>query len=220
MGGGRNKVFRRLQGRPLLQYTLSAFQCAPQVRRIVVVTREEDRPPLDALIQEAGLSKAAGHYAPGGASRADSVLSGLAYLQQAGAPSWVLVQDAARPFVRHAMIQGSLEAARRTGASVVAIPVRDTVKEAGEEALLVRTLDRRRLWQIQTPQTFRFDLLWEAYQRIPPGDRSGWTDDAMVLEAQGVYAAIVPGDWTNLKITTPEDLLWAEMILERQPFSP
>ncbi len=217
MGGGPNKLLRSLAGQPLLSYTLAPFQAAAEVRRIVLVVREEDREAIDALARERGFTKALGHYASGGACRADSVRSGLDFLQRAGAAEWVLVQDGARPFVRASMIRDSLQAAGRTGAAVVALPVRDTIKEANDERLAIRTLDRRRLWQVQTPQTFRFALLWEAYQKLPPGDHSHWTDDAMVLEAQGTSAAIVPGDVTNLKVTTRDDFAWAEFLLNHHP---
>lgn len=217
MGGGSNKLLLPVAGKPLLAHTLAPFQAAPEVRRIVLVVRDSERAALQRLLGREGFSKAQGHFACGGESRADSVCAGLDLLDRLGPPEWVLVQDGARPFVRQSMIRDSLRAAAATGAAIVAIPVQDTIKEADEEHRAARTLDRRRLWQVQTPQTFRFALLREAYRRLPPGDRSRWTDDAMVLEAQGTPAAIVPGESTNLKVTTPDDLAWAEFLAGRHP---
>lgn len=215
MGGGRSKLLRPLGGKPLLAYTLSPFEQAEEIRRIVIVCRADDRDEIKALVRTYRISKAAGFLPPRGAARADSVYAGLSYLKANSAPDWVLVQDGARPFVEIGLIRVSIQSARETGAAVVAIPFKDTVKEANAKGFLARTLDRERLWRIQTPQTFRFDLLLNAYEHLPEGDRSRWTDDAMVAEAQGIHAAIVPGSDSNLKITTPEDFAWAEFLLSR-----
>lgn len=217
MGGGSSKLLLPLAGKPLLAWTLAPFQASPKVRRVVLVIRDSDREATSALVRREGLTKAQGHYAAGGACRADSVASGLDFLHRQGPAEWVLVHDGARPFVRPRMIEESLQAAEATGSAIVAIPVQDTIKEADAQRFAMRTLDRRRLWQVQTPQAFRFTLLWEAYRKLPPGERSRWTDDAMVLEAQGTPAAIVPGNVTNLKVTTRDDLLWAEFLLSRHP---
>ncbi len=216
MGGGRSKLLRPLGGKPLLAHTLAPFQQAQEIRRIIIVCRAEDRDEIQALVQTYRIDKAAGFLPPGGAARADSVQAGLSYLKGNSAPDWVLVQDGARPFAEGPLIRASLEAARATGAAVVATPVKDTVKEADARGFLSRTLNRERLWRIQTPQTFRFELLLSAYENLPEGDRSRWTDDAMVVEARGIPAAIVLGNDHNLKITTPEDFDWAEFLLHRR----
>jgi len=216
MGGGRSKLLRPLSGKPLLAHTLAPFQQAEEIRRIVIVCRPEDQAEIKTLVQTYRIDKAAGFLPPGGSARADSVQAGLSYLKANCPPDWVLIQDGARPFAEGALIRASLDAARTTGAAVVATPVKDTIKEADARGFLSRTLNRDRLWRIQTPQTFRFELLLSAYESLSEGDRSRWTDDAMVVEARGIPAAIVLGSDYNFKITTPEDFDWAEFLLQRR----
>jgi 2-C-methyl-D-erythritol 4-phosphate cytidylyltransferase len=130
MGGGRSKLLRPLGGKPLLAHTLAPFQQAEEIRRIAIVCRAEDREEVQALVQPYRIDKVSGFLPPGGAARSDSVYAGLSYLKANSAPDWVLVQDGARPFAEETLIRASLEAARITGAAVVATAVKDTVKEA------------------------------------------------------------------------------------------
>lgn len=215
MGGDSNKVLHSLGGRSLLAWVLDAFQRSNEIRRIVLVGRPEERETFNRLVQEGGFEKALGHWAEGGSCRAESVHSGLTFLKNIGAPDYVLVHDGARPFVTTGLIQRCLEIAVRSGAAIAATAARDTIKEVDESLIVIRTLDRKRLWLIQTPQVFHFEWLWDAYTQLAPGDWSKWTDDAMVYEASGRPVTIVPGESTNQKITTPEDLLWAEALLQR-----
>ena len=215
MGPGPSKVLRLIAGKSLMAHTLEVFQHSPLIRRIVVVGRESDQPQVEELIEAGGFSKAQGHWCPGGAHRAGSVHNGLKKLHSLGSPDWVLIHDAARPFLPSHLIKASLEAARSTGASIVALPVKDTIKEADTERLVVRTLDRTRLWQMQTPQTFRFDLVWSCFESSSGQEQAVWTDDGMAVENQGVQPVLVPGDVCNFKITTPEDMLYAEFLLHQ-----
>jgi 2-C-methyl-D-erythritol 4-phosphate cytidylyltransferase len=137
----------------------------------------------------------------GGAERQDSVWLGL---HAAGAPEWVLVHDAVRPFITPELVARVLAGAARTGAATCGLPVRDTVKRV-QEALVESTLDRAGLWLVQTPQAFRRELLWEAHDKARRDGYAG-TDDAVLVERLGGRVAMVPGLAENLKITTPEDL--------------
>ena len=146
----------------------------------------------------------------GGASRDRSVRNALARVHEAAA--LVCVHDTVRPCVRAADIDAVFDAARRTGAAILAEPVHGTVKQVSPDGLIEKTVCREGLWQAQTPQVFDKDLLLKAYDR--PAD--GVTDDAQVVEAAGHEVTIVPGPATNIKITTPTDLALAEAILRHE----
>jgi 2-C-methyl-D-erythritol 4-phosphate cytidylyltransferase len=124
----------------------------------------------------------------------------------------VVVHDAVRPFVTEDLIEQSIQAARKGGGAIVAIPMKDTPKQAGPDRQIQRTLDRNELWLAQTPQTFRRDLLLEAYEKAAIEGLQA-TDDAALVERLGHKVGIVTGTWENIKITTPEDLVLAEAIL-------
>jgi 2-C-methyl-D-erythritol 4-phosphate cytidylyltransferase len=146
------------------------------------------------------------HRVPGGRRRQDSVREGL----KAGGCDWVVVHDGARPLVTPQLIEAGLAAAQETGAAVCALPAQDTVKRVDEEGRVVRTLDRRRLWLVQTPQVFRYDMLLDAHER----SRQPATDDAALVERLGQEVRVFPGSPRNLKVTTPDDLALAEALLK------
>ncbi|HEU4759533.1 MAG TPA: 2-C-methyl-D-erythritol 4-phosphate cytidylyltransferase [Dehalococcoidia bacterium] len=207
--GGVDKLFAPLAGRPLLAHTLAAFAACPAVDRLVLVlssaSLERGRALLDEVAPGRGWRVCAG-----GARRQDSVRLGLAAL---GACEWVAVHDGARPLVTPELIRGGLEAACETGAAVPAVPLADTVKEAGPDGLVVRTLDRSRLYAVQTPQVFRYDLFFRAHREVT----AGVTDDAAMLEALGLPVKLFPGDRNNIKVTTPEDMRFVEALLKTEP---
>lgn len=193
--------------RPLLACALAAFQGCSAVGQIVVVTAAEALERARDLVRDEVLGKVRAVVA-GGARRQDSVRAGLAALDRC---DWVSVHDGARPLVTPDLIERGLEEARATGASSCALPVPDTVKEEDDDSCVARTLDRSRLWLGQTPQTFRYDLLVEAYQRA--GSDVDVTDDAVLVEALGVRVRLYPGSPRNLKVTTPDDLAIAKALL-------
>ncbi len=206
--GGLDKLFAPLGGQPLLARTLTAFQeCAP-VRRVVLVLAAENLARGLALAEEEGLSKVR-TVCLGGRRRQDSVWEGLECL---GPCDWVVVHAGARPLVTPQLIEEGLAAARETGAAVCALPAQDTVKRVDEQGRVLSTLDRRRLWLIQTPQVFRYDILREAHER----SRRAATDDAALVERLGHRVQVYPGSPRNLKVTTPEDLALAEALLKSQ----
>jgi 2-C-methyl-D-erythritol 4-phosphate cytidylyltransferase len=203
--GGPDKLFAPLGGRPLLAHTLAAFQDCPAVDRVVLVLAAESLAQGLALAEEEGFSKIR-TVCPGGRRRQDSVREGLEVL---GSCAWVVVHDGARPLVTPRLIEEGLAAAQETGAAVCALPAQDTVKRVDAQGRVLRTLDRRRLWLIQTPQVFRYDILRQAHKR----SRRPATDDAALVERLGHRVQVYPGSPRNLKVTTPEDLALAEALL-------
>ena len=148
---------------------------------------------------------------PGGKRRQDSVKNGMDALQKD--VDIVAIHDGVRPFVTKAMIEDSIHSAVRHGAVVLAMPVKDTIKISNPDGTVLKTLDRESLWQIQTPQTFQVNVIKEAYYRATEDGFIG-TDDASLVERLGVKVHILPGSYTNIKITTPEDLLLANLFLK------
>jgi 2-C-methyl-D-erythritol 4-phosphate cytidylyltransferase len=207
MGGQRPKAFLPLAGRPLLLRAAEAFEAAPEVEAIVAVVPASDQREARDLL--ASLRKVTA-VVPGGATRQDSVRAGLAALPD-GFDGIVLVHDAARALVATALISSVARAAAETGAAIPVLPLVDTIKRV-RDGLLQETLDRAELAAAQTPQGVRRALLEEALDRAAR-DGVTVTDEAMAVERLGRPVAAVTGSPRNLKITTPHDLRWAEMLL-------
>ena len=210
MGGGTPKQFLVLGGLPVLVHTLRVLERAKPVTEIILVVSESDREYcLREIVTSHGFGKVA-RLVTGGDERQDSVRRGLATV--ATEADVVLVHDAVRPFLTIDMVDRVIEKAAEYGAAVVAVPMRDTVKETQADGLIARTVDRSRLWLAQTPQAFRRALLEEAHQKaLVAGFQA--TDDAQLVERLGYPVAIVEGSVENLKITRPEDLSIGEAIL-------
>lgn len=208
MGGEVNKQLLHLAGRPVVEHSLQALLAVP-VEGVILVT---------APGEESCFARILGDFLPGnniiivagGDSRRDSVRQGLKALP-AGV-GLVVVHDGARPLVKPGLIRTTIEEARRWGASTLAVPVKDTVKLAGPDNLVLETLPRELLWQVQTPQVFNLHILLEAH-RAAERDAFEGTDDASLVERLGHPVKLVPGDYTNIKITTPDDIILAEKIL-------
>lgn len=219
--GGIDKLFAPVAGRPLLAHSVAAFQDCAVVERMVLVLASDNQENGRRLVSEQGFDKAI--VCAGGPRRQDSVRLGLEALRQGsgqamGPGDWVAVHDGGRPLVSADLILRGLQAAQQTGAAAPAVPLVDTVKEAGPDRLVVRTLDRSRLWAVQTPQVFRYDLLLRAHREVT-GDpsaalRAGFTDDAAMLEALGVPVMLFEGSRRNIKVTAPEDLEIARGMLD------
>ncbi len=218
MGAAVPKQFLELGGLPLLLYSLRAFAAVAEIGRLVICTRADYLEHTRKLAARHGFTDIL--VVVGGDSRQESVAHGLAALAASGDEiALVAVHDGARPLVTPDLIHRCLAAARRHGAAIAAIEVRDTLKRAEEESgsdspRIAATIDRAGLWQAQTPQVARFSLLQEALQRATADDFTG-TDEAALLERQGQPVALVRGDAANLKVTHPDDLLLAEALLIR-----
>jgi 2-C-methyl-D-erythritol 4-phosphate cytidylyltransferase len=207
MGAGRPKAFLELAGEALLLRAARVFDAAPSVSRIVAVVPEDEIAAARALL--APVRKLAA-VVRGGERRQDSVQQGLKQAT-AGFDGVVLVHDAARPLVDVALIEAVAREAAAVGAALPVVPVVDTVKRV-RDGLVVETLHREDLGAAQTPQGFRLALLVEAYEAA---FRDGLTvtDEAMAVERLGAPVRAVAGSPRNRKITTPEDLAWAEGLL-------
>ncbi len=205
VGAGHNKLLLELGGRTVLEHTLEVFRTHPCIRHIWLVVAPQDREAIATLT--AGMKV---RLVDGGARRQDSVHCALSQLQQADPPSHVLIQDGARPFTTHGLIDCILEACFAHGAAMPGIPLADTIRRVREDATEV--IDRSELLAVQTPQGFRLDWLWEASQQAQVRDWSV-TDDASLLENAGRRVQCVPGEPDNRKLTTPDDFEWAQLKL-------
>lgn len=212
--GGRDKLWIALADRLILARTIDIFAASPLISLIVLVLHSERLPDARALCEREGWEKIAA-LVPGGARRQDSVRAGLDVLAEiAPETPWVMIHDGARPLVTPAMLAAGLEAAWRHQAAVAAVPVKDTIKLV-QDGLIHATPPRSQLWAVQTPQIFAFSLIHQAHHshHCTQNDTEV-TDDAALLERQGHPVAIFPGSYLNVKITTEEDLLFAEAFLQ------
>jgi 2-C-methyl-D-erythritol 4-phosphate cytidylyltransferase len=207
MGADRPKAFLELGGQPLLLRAARAFDDAPSVELIVAVVPERQVEEAQGILRSLATDVVV---APGGPRRQDSVLEGLKQMPD-GFDGVVLVHDAARPLVDVGLIEDVARAAAEEGAALPVLPVVDTVKRL-QEGRVVGTLDREELGAAQTPQGFRLDLLVSAYEAAFR-DRVSLTDEAMAVERLGVPVRVVRGSPLNRKITTPQDLAWAESLV-------
>ncbi len=205
---GMDKMFISLSEKPLLAWSVDVCQSCEMVDQIVVVLNESTLDLGWTLVAERGWSKVV-EVCLGGDRRQDSVRQGLNKLKGC---DWVVIHDAARPFLTLDLIRDGLEAAQPTGAAVVAVPVKDTIKLGGSDMMVKGTLNRQELWAVQTPQVFRFDIIAKAHEQIE-GD---FTDDASMVEQLGYKVKLYMGSYDNIKITTPEDLALAELIVRKK----
>lgn len=201
---GRPKQMLPLAGKPVLVRTIEAFQQVPAVEEIVVVTPPENRPTLTTYFTNL-------IFADPGDTRLNSVKNGFAKVSAGAAV--VAVHDGARPLVNPAHIAACLQAAKQDGAAVLAVPVKDTTK-IGQDGFVAQTLDRAALWAAQTPQAYRREILAEALEKF--GHQTQATDESQLVEKLGVKVRLVLSDYKNNKITTPEDLIFAEALLNQQ----
>ena len=207
-----HKQYLMLAGKPVLYYALKAFEESSVSDIILVVGAGEDIYCRESIIEKYGISKVR-QIVEGGKERYDSVYEGL---KAARGTDYVLIHDGARPLVTEEIIKRSMETVRTYEACVVGMPVKDTIKIVGENGFAEGTPDRNRLWQIQTPQSFRYEMILDAYEKIIAQGNKTATDDAMVLEwASLKRVKVVEGSYQNIKITTPEDLLTAEAYLKQ-----
>ena len=207
--GGINKLLESLDGIPVLVRTLTALERAQRVDSIVIATREEDLITVSQLCKTYGITKCK-KVIRGGEDREHSVL--LAALEAEPDTELLAVQDGARPLVSPALIDRVIEAAQRCGAAAPAIPVKDTIKTVREDGAVEETLERSHLRAVQTPQVFEASLLKAALQAALE-EGAVLTDDCSAVERLGKVVYLIEGEETNLKITTPTDLILAEALL-------
>ena len=211
------KQYLLLNGEPVLVHALRAFEMSGMDTIILVTGADEVEFCRKDIVETYGFSSVK-QVVPGGKERYDSVWNGLCALKAAGFPEdgIVLIHDGARPLVDGEIIARAVDGACSYSACVAAMPVKDTIKVADADRFSESTPDRSTLWQIQTPQAFRFELIYRAYEKIfaPGADRSHITDDAMVVELMtDTKVKFVEGSYSNIKVTTPEDMVIAEALL-------
>lgn len=206
---GQDKLFATLGGIPVLVHTLRALESCPSIGEIIVVTRPDHLVEVGKLCREAALYKVSKVVA-GGATRTESVLAGVKAVGEEY--PLVAIHDGARPLVSREVVEDAIAAAATGSAAAPAVPVKDTVKEA-ECGIVTATPDRSRLFAVQTPQVFDTDLIRTALTRAVE-EGATLTDDCGAVERMGVPVALTQGSYTNLKITTPEDLAVAEALLD------
>ena len=206
------KQFLEIQGHPVLYYSLKCFQESPLIHDIIIVTGEDMISYCKReIVERYQLTKVSAVIA-GGKERYDSVYAGLCECRDC---EYVLIHDGARPFVTEEILERGLQKVKETGACVIGMPSKDTVKLSDEEGYVKETPNRRCVWTIQTPQIFSYSLIRGAHASIRQKDMSKITDDAMVVEQEtGIKVALAEGSYQNIKITTPEDLDIAEAFLK------
>ena len=210
MGGAVPKQFLALGGEPLVVHSLRVLQRSPAIDQIILAVPQTDLDYcLNDLAVRFGFSKIR-RVVAGGKERQDSVRHALEHVPED--TQIVVVHDAVRPFLTEHMVTGVVEAARREGGAIIALPMRDTVKQVGMERRIERTVDRKPLWLAQTPQAFRRDWLLNAHRKAH-AEGVHATDDAFLFEWAGHPVVVVEGSGENIKVTRPEDMVIGEAIL-------
>lgn len=209
MGAGQNKLFLELRNVPILIHTLRVFEEDPKCKHIVLAVKKEEQVFIEQLLIKYSITKVAA-ITEGGAERQHSVYACLKASPDQGI---VLVHDAARPFIKQEVIHRLVQTAMQSGAAVAAVRAKDTMKKA-QNGIIQETVDREILWIIQTPQAFQFSLLEKA-EKLANEDGFLGTDESMLVERLGKQVYIVESTYDNVKMTTQEDLLFGEVILNK-----
>ncbi|MDH5203708.1 MAG: 2-C-methyl-D-erythritol 4-phosphate cytidylyltransferase [Nitrospirota bacterium] len=217
-GPGSNKPFQTLHGKPLLVWSLEIFEAIDEIVETIPVLKEEDREKGQKVFEDYNLSKIK-KIASGGKERQDSVYNGFKLIEDN--KCIVLIHDGVRPLIEKHLIQevikeanGSNEGLKDYDGVVLGVPLKDTIKEA-EAGIIKKTLMRDSLWSIQTPQVFPYNTIVRAYEKSM-NENFYSTDDAALVERYGGKVKIIMGSYTNIKITTPEDLAIAEFLLSKR----
>jgi 2-C-methyl-D-erythritol 4-phosphate cytidylyltransferase len=211
------KLLVKINSTPLIIHCLKVLNAHPLISEIILVVNKKQQRQLIRKLRPYGLRKIS-CITCGGRRRQDSVYKGLECVGKQSA--LVLVHDGARPFISRAIVTQAIKEAARTGAAIVAVPVKATIKEGYRlqatgysKNIVNRTLERDKLWEVQTPQVFRKEVILRAYRKFGHLDV---TDDATLVEKLGIKVNLVRGLYNNIKITTPEDLILAEAICQAQ----
>ena len=209
MGGGFNKNFLELEGEPILIRTLKTFSLVERVNFLIVVAAAHEVEMVEKLLHGSENLKP-WRVTVGGSERQYSIANGLKLLPDDA--EIILVHDAARPLISARVIDNVIDAAEKFGGAIAAVPVKDTIKVVDAEEFVRYTPPRKDLVAVQTPQGFRREILLQAYSKAAEEKFLG-TDDASLVERLGMKIKIVTSSYTNIKITTPEDIHIAETIL-------
>lgn len=203
------KPLARINSKPVIIYSLETLSRHPLVKYIILVVNSKNSKSIIKEVKKLRIKKIE-KIIQGGRRRQDSVLNGLKALDND--THLVLIHDAARPFIDKDTLSGVIKTAKESGAAIVGVPVKSTIKRISDKFIVKETIERKGLWEIQTPQVFKKDLILRAYKKFGKTDV---TDDAMLVERLGEKVSVVLGSYNNIKITTPEDLKLAKAITKR-----
>lgn len=206
---GYNKIFFAFK-KPLICYTIEAFENTECVDEIIIVRAKNEGREFEEIIKKNKYKKVF-KIIEGGKTRQDSSRLGVESAREA---MIVVIHDGARPFITSKIILNSVELARKNESNIVAVAVKDTIKQVDKNKIIRKTVDRSELWAAQTPQTFEYDLILKAHQDAYKNNYIG-TDEASLVERAGEKVQIIEGSYNNIKITTQEDLLLAELIIKK-----
>ncbi|PLS10270.1 2-C-methyl-D-erythritol 4-phosphate cytidylyltransferase [Neobacillus cucumis] len=210
MQAGKNKLLLEINDIPVLVHTLRVFEEDEACSGIILAIHPQDEREISALLKKYLISKVLS-LVPGGDERQHSIYNALKTVKTDGI---ILVHDAARPFIRKDHIHRLTQKAEETGAAIMGVPAKDTMKKV-INGVVMETVERSSLWAVQTPQAFRVSLLKKAYKTAEK-DKFLGTDDASLVEQLDHPVSIVEGDYDNIKLTTPEDLYFAEAIIKKR----
>ena len=208
MGAGMPKQFIEVFGKPLIIYTIEAFNNHPGVDEIIIPCHNDYKNKISSWVTQYGLSKVKSTV-PAGINRKESVFNGLKNIKNT--TSIVLIHDAVRPLVSNRIISENIEKAIKYGAAGTAVPAEDTVIKSKEGLFIDEVPKRNEIYNIQTPQSFKYDIIMDAHKSFFGTDA---TDDCQLVLKTGVNVALVLGDKINFKITTPEDMLLFELLIK------
>jgi 2-C-methyl-D-erythritol 4-phosphate cytidylyltransferase len=203
------KILAEINSKPILIHSLLTLSRHPFIQEIIVVVNSKNSKSIIGKIRQYRIGRVS-RIVEGGKRRQDSVLNGLKALSSRA--NLVLIHDAVRPFIDKNTISAVIEEAKNCGAAIVGVPVKATIKEVAGKIIVKKTLDRNNLWEIQTPQVFKKEIILKAYEKFGDIDV---TDDSALVEKLGKKVSVVLGSYNNIKITTPEDLVIAEAIVKR-----
>ena len=209
LGSAGPKPLVKIGKLPAIIYSLNTLDNHPEIDEIIVVVNAKNQRAITRLIKEYSFKKIKS-FVLGGRRRQDSVYNGLKMVS--GNSDWVLIHDSARPFIDRQAISRVILAAKKTGAAILAVKLKATIKFSQKNNIVKETLDRDNIWEIQTPQVFRKELILEGYKKF---SKEKVTDDASLIEKLGKNVLLVQGSYQNIKITTGEDLLFAGLIAKR-----
>ena len=216
MGASVSKQYLLIEDKPVLYYSLKAFENS-NVDEIIIVAEKGTTNYCKANIVEKYNIGKVSSIIEGGAERYNSVHNGLKAIEAAGKDSYVLIHDGARALISVDVINNTIEEVKNKKAVIVGVPVKDTIKIVDVNGMVMDTPSRETLWQIQTPQAFVYEEILTAYNKVILENVPGITDDSMVMEYSGIRKVeVIMGEYENIKITTPDDLVYARNIISKK----
>lgn len=213
MKAGMNKSLIPLCGKPMISYSLDLFEKSPDITEVIIVTRKED---FQAMEELALIYKTPIKVVEGGSSRQESVTRGLYAVTNTGKKSVVLIHNAANPLVKLAELKNVIDTAREHGAALLAQKAKDTIKQEDGKTFVTQTLDRKMIWHAQTPQALRYDVAKKAFEYAAKNNVIA-TDDVSLVETIKLSVKLVECSPYNFKITTPDDMRIAEVLIREFP---